>query len=197
MNLRQLLLLWVWKVSLVWGQATENVRQNTYALEDGRTIWNIARIQDTNIWKNNLDISQPGVADALDKSSLDDMVVVYDTNRTLLFQKPVPKVIKDKEAQWVSLPNGDLGYFYVKFGTHTLYLQIYSPTGEPKLGPFPYSEVLCFSASASSQRVDGRHYIAVAFVETNLQVKLLLLNPDGSQRLTTKSTLPLLPTEVI
>ncbi|KAK9716899.1 hypothetical protein K7432_006596 [Basidiobolus ranarum] len=183
MNFRHLLLFWIFKISLVWCQITEIVRENAYSLDDGRTIWNVAK-RDPTIWAAGIDITQPAVTDRLNAASQNDTVFVFDQNRTAIFSKDVPKVVEDRDSQWVSLPNGDLGYFYVGFGTRTLYLQIFTAKGDLKAGPIAYQDVFCFSAVASTQPVDGSNYITVALVANqiaNPTLHVMVLNPDGSQ----------------
>ncbi|KAK9765238.1 hypothetical protein K7432_006590 [Basidiobolus ranarum] len=136
-------------ISIVVSQDTQVPRLNAIAFQDGRTIWTFSRFKNYSSFVNANPQSPTYIQD-LKASILPDLVVAYDKNRNLLFERDdFPPLWSDDHSLFVALPSGDIGYFYIELGTNLLNLQLYSTNGKKKGENIALQDVITYSAAAS------------------------------------------------
>ncbi|KAK9766267.1 hypothetical protein K7432_004788 [Basidiobolus ranarum] len=136
-------------ISTALSQDTQVPRLNAVAFQDGRTIWTFSRFKNYTSFVNANPQSPTYIQD-LKASILPDLVVAYDKNRNMLFQRDdFPPLWSDDHSLFVALPSGDIGYFYIELGTNLLNLQLYSTDGKKKRENIALQDVITYSAAVS------------------------------------------------
>ncbi|ORX84204.1 hypothetical protein K493DRAFT_87594 [Basidiobolus meristosporus CBS 931.73] len=136
-------------INASFAQDTQVPRLNAVAFQDGRTIWTFSRFKNYTAFVN-ANPQSPTYIQELKASILPDLVVAYDKNRNLLFQRDdFPPLWSDDHSLFVALPSGDIGYFYIELGTNLLNLQLYSIDGKKKREKIALQDVITYSAAVS------------------------------------------------
>ncbi|ORX84914.1 hypothetical protein K493DRAFT_387194 [Basidiobolus meristosporus CBS 931.73] len=161
-------------------QSTEVPRLNAIAFQDGRTIWTFSRFKNYSSFVNANPQSPTYIQD-LKASILPDLVVAYDKNRNLLFQRDdFPPLWSDDHSLFVALPSGDIGYFYIELGSNLLNLQVYSADGKKKGDNIALQDVITYSAAVS---LAAPMRILLAFIDidpnSGPSLKMQLFDTEG------------------